>query len=559
MKMKKILLTLGMLLVAITLTACEGRLDPFELLTLTHEVEADIESIMMDIEVDMRWATSDETFNIPMTIHVEQENHDRWKTVITTTILEEHEEITVFEREGQTYTEMLLEGRVVNRFRAESTESHDGDLFLTHFITPDTVDESSATSTDDDGYRLEFLLNLDGILAFLEAFNLAETISAPSALDEEDISGKMIIYLDELYQPTSIELNLEEIDLILDEEEVALTFEMVLTTVQIGDVTVDFPEWLDIDPINEVELIGVWTLEDESEYFLFFAEDQTGFLLDNTAGNMIFEDFTWEILNENHLHLHFEANMDEIDRQAIAIVGDTLTMLNLDNDVETTLHFSMTLLEFAEFLEALATPPILEADLVGVWTWHPDDDARDYLLVFDYDQTGFLFDNTAGNMIFEEFTWEILNGNHLYLHFEANEGEADRQEIFLDQDVLTLIGLDNQIEFSLYFTMTISEFIDFFEALEDADGSESTDEVDGTDLIGTWEWANNSVFQLIFNADGTGEWIGLYDEFTWETSGDELTIVVARVPQEWQFEIRGGNLILSSLDIPGLSYTYNRR
>ena len=557
MRMKKILLTVGMLLALISLTACGGNLDPFELLERVHEVEADMDSIMIEVEVDMIWDLSDVMIDIPMTVQIESESQDRWRTAIATTILGEHEETSVFVRDGYEYTEKLLNGTIVNRFRAEElSEHHESGLFFTHFISAYTVDESSATSTDD-GYRLDFLLNLDGILAFLEEFNLAETISAQSDLEEEEFNGEMIIYMDDEYRPTLIEVNLEEIDLMLNGGDVALTFDMTLTTVQVGDITVEFPEWLDVEPVNEADLVGVWTWEVGSEYFLFFDRDQTGFLLDNTAGNMVFEDFTWEVLNENHLYIDFEANMGELDRQEVVLEGNVLTMLNLDTGIETTLYFSMTMVEFADFLESLVA--VDEADLAGVWTWNPDGEARDYLLIFDYDQTGFLFDDTSGNMILEDFTWEIVGGNHLYIYFEANMGEVDRQEIMLDMDTLRMVSLDSGIETVLYFVMTVSDFVDFLESLEDEMPTEEAPADEEAELVGTWEWDLIDEFQLVFNADGTGEWVGVYDAFRWETSGDELTLIIGGLPEHWRFEIRGRNLIISSLDMPGLTYTYIRR
>jgi len=561
--MKKIVLTLGVLMIAILLTACGENLDTFELLELAHEAEADVDSMIIEmaLDIEMFLAEQDRVIGMSTAMRVESESEHRWKSETSIIMEGQHHETTRFVRDGNEYIEERIDGDVTERIRSEFNDDDTSeDIFFTNLITEDMVLDSSAASTDD-GYRLEFDLNSDGIALIFEELEF-EGASVQPDLDEEEAHHTMVIYLDDDHRPTYVEIDFEGIDILFDGEEMILTLNLVIETVQFGNVTVAFPDWLDDEPISVADLVGAWTWDPvgiESDHFLYFSTIHTGFLFykggtmfDGRLGDdhLVFVEFEWELLNHNNLYLHFDAS-GETFRYEIFIEDDVLTRVNLDTGDEDILYFNMTLAEFSDFLDSLTSAvEVSEDDLVGVWTWEI---GSEFLLFFDYDQTGILLDNTAGNMIIEPFTWE-LNGNVIYSHFEANEGIVDRQEIIsLDGDVLTLLDLEYEFEFDLYFTMTATEFIEYLDALED-EGSEAE-----FDLPGTWQWESNHVFRLVFNEDGTGEWIGMYDEFRWETSGDELTLIVFGIPQRWHFEISGRNLIISSLDLDGLSYTYIRR
>jgi len=560
--MKKILLTLGVLIVAISLTACGENLDAFELLELAHEAEADVDSMIIEMALDLEMSIveQDQVIGMSTTMRVEAESEARWKSETSIIMDGQHHETTKFVRDGNEYIEERIDGDVTDRIRSEFTDDPSEDMFFTHSITEDMVSDSSAASTDD-GYRLEFDLNSDGITLIFEELEF-EGASAQPDLDEE-AHHTMVIYLDEDHRTTYVEIDLEGIDIQFDGEEMILSLNLAIESIQFGNVTVDFPDWLDIEPIAVADLVGAWTWDPvgiESDHFLYFSSLQTGFLFyrggtmfDGMLGDdhLVFVEFEWELLNHNNLYLTFN-DSGEVFRYDISIEDDLLTRINLDTGDEDVLYFNMTLAEFSDFLDSLNAPVISEEDLVGVWTWEI---GSEFLLFFDYDQTGILLDNTAGNMIIEPFTWE-LNGNVIYSQFEVNEGFVDRQEaLSFDGSVLTLLDLDEDLQFDLYFTMTVAEFIDFLDELEGG-GSESESEAD---LVGVWEWELGNEFRLVFNANGTGEWVGLHNEFTWEVSGDELTMNILGVPQRWSFEISGRELIISSLDLAGLSYTYIRR
>jgi len=456
MKMKKLLLSLGMVMTVVLLTAC-GSLDAFDLLDLYSEAEADIDSFVLEMVVDIGMSIEGMSVDMLMTVNMEAESEDRSRTDTSMEIMGQSEETTIFVRDGNEYAEERIDGGVVSRSRSEFNEGDSSELESTAiigFLSEDTTYDSSATR-EDDGYRLEFVLNLAGVSSLLEELELGDVVGDQWDESEDDETANiMVMYLDEDYMPISFAISLVEIDVIIEGEEATMTLDIGLTAEE--DVTIDFPDWLDVDPVSE-------------------------------------------------------------------------------------------------------------ADLVGVWTWDQAGIGNEYLVIFASDGTGALMDNTEGTMIFEDFTWEILNDNHLYTYFEANiiagYGPGRHEIIDIDGGALSKVNLDEGIEVTLYFVMTVDEFIDFLDSLEEEPVESSESSAAEDDLVGTWEWDISDTFQLIFNEDGTGEWIGIGDEFTWEVSGDEILMSVVGIPgtERWHFEISGQELIITNIMVPEMVYTYIRQ
>jgi len=363
--MKKLILALGTVMAIILLTACGENLDALELLDLSHSAESDIESLVVELEGDVNMSTTGMSIDMPMTMRLEVENEDQWRIDTSVLVMGQSQESSTFVREGYEYVEERVDGDVVDRSRSELADTSDTeDVFFTGFIAERTIYESSASSTDN-GYRLEFILNIDGVSSLIEELDLGDVVSnqSDSDVDGEESNNKMIIYIDEDYITTSIEISLTGIDVNLEGEEATLALDLTITTEQIGNVTIDFPDWLDVDSVSEADLVGVWTWDQAgvgNEYLLIFDSNQTGLLFDNTTDNLILEEFTWEILNGNHLYTYFEANLEAgygADRQEISISGDALTKVSLESGIESVIYFIMTVDEFVDFLELLEEDP----------------------------------------------------------------------------------------------------------------------------------------------------------------------------------------------------------
>jgi len=78
-------------------------------------------------------------------------------------------------------------------------------------------------------------------------------------------------------------------------------------------------------------------------------------------------------------------------------------------------------------------------------------------------------------------------------------------------------------------------------------------------LIGTWDWEVDSRFQLIFEADGTGEWLGVAESFNWSmTRNGDIRMHLEQGLATWSFEINGDELFIERSDGVDESYTYVR-
>ena len=77
-------------------------------------------------------------------------------------------------------------------------------------------------------------------------------------------------------------------------------------------------------------------------------------------------------------------------------------------------------------------------------------------------------------------------------------------------------------------------------------------------IVGDWAWDHTGTWYYTFNDDGTGSQFGNID-FTWETSGNELTMTILGTPMVYEFEVSGDALRLISIDFPDLDFTYTRQ
>jgi len=349
--MKKLLLKFGLVMAIIILTACDRNLDAFELLELAHEVQeqADVVSMTMDLDTQVSMSGDDHSRDSPITIRFEVESEERMRMDISMlAVMMDDEEINMilFERDGYEYAE-------INGQRTRTALDTDdfvmtdlidgmfGADFIDNFtyIDEDWVETSSIERTDDDGYRLEFIFNIERLSAFYAGIDFGIPgmnvfLGDLSDFDEEQKNWGMVMtaYLDEDYLFTSATVTAEfsavealaftDIDGIDQELEVAIEIEMILAK-SFEDVVIDFPDWLDeignVIPRSEADLVGVWEWNFDDRFQLVFNEDGTG---EWVGFN---HEFTWEVSG------------DEIVMNVVGGIGDPRRWRFEINDRELTI------------------------------------------------------------------------------------------------------------------------------------------------------------------------------------------------------------------------------
>ena len=297
--MKKIFRMVVMLVVIVLLMACHTSLDAFELLERLHQTEAPTSRIV-DVQIDTSASMDDMTFEMPMTMYIEVESEERMYMEWSMTIIEDEvswdDEMgeTTFIRDGYIYEE-----HITNRSRSEvdAADMEIAQMFNVDFsyIIEDVV-ESSAAERTDGGYRLEFILNQEGLFAVLSDFEgdddvaefIAELLDDFLDLDEEGMGASnvvIVIYLDAEYHFISSITNLE-FDASIEDLGMMLDMTMVMTiTIDATDVAIDFPDWVDelgapVD-LTDSELLGLWEHGWGSVHLLVFDRaDSVEFLED---------------------------------------------------------------------------------------------------------------------------------------------------------------------------------------------------------------------------------------------------------------------------------------
>ena len=247
----------------IILTACDRNLDAFELLELAHEAQeqADVVSMTMEIDAEVSMSDGERSMHIPMTIQFEVESEERMRMDMSMSVMGEEMNTVLFVRGSYGYGE--LDGHrtrtALDMDNSEITDFIDGmfgDDFIDNFtyIDEDLLETSTAERTDDGGYRLEFIFNIDGLVAFFEDTDLGilgmDNFGDLSDFDEEQENWGMvmIVYLDEDYLFTSATVTAEfgAVEAFTDVRGQEIDMEIEMTMVMLfEDVIIDFPDWLD--------------------------------------------------------------------------------------------------------------------------------------------------------------------------------------------------------------------------------------------------------------------------------------------------------------------------
>jgi len=454
--MKKLLLMVVMLLAVVTLTACRDNLDAFELLERSHETEAHI-SGTAHLDADITMSMEGMTFDMPMTMRMEVESEERMRIEVSMSIPMEGEmsEI-VYLRDGYVYTD---ENGTRTRSEVDADAMDMADSFNTDLeaLTEAMIEDSSAERTDD-GYRLEFILNQEGVMFILDDLEMGEDMFDMSGIDEEDLeesNNVMVIYMDEDYRLISSETTLE-IEFSMEEMGISMDMSMdMLITIEATDVTINFPDWLDEvgnelpgAPIAAADLIGVWEWEFGSHIFVFNADGTGigGFIdLVESVNPDDLDDFTWEILNGNHIYIDYNDWWTE--RWAAVIEGNTLIITDLDFPDIVYTYYRTDDSIFGEKPETggnSGNGDVTDAsieDLLtgGVWSWDGDSQV---LYAFNPAGVGIRSGTGVPGGI-EAFEWSIVDGN-LHMEFQADAMfgvDYEMWEVTIENDVLTLESL----------------------------------------------------------------------------------------------------------------------
>lgn len=444
---------IGALLVAgsiwFVLSLSDNSLDAFELLQRSHAVQEDVESMIMDIHADINMSMPGMSMDIPLTMRMEVENEDRMLMDMSISMLGMDMTTTTFLRDGYEYTEEIEFG-IANRSRnaitpVDSLEmleffdmfNFDADSMLESMIT------DSSASRIDDGYRLEFELDLSGLMS---SFGALAPLMMDDLFDFTDMFDGLVItlvmYLDGDYMLTSMEL-LMAMEIDVEGTMADMNMNFVATMVQVGDVTIDFPYWLDeMETSDAPGLIPSLTPETlpsdfENSALLGYWENGSGTIflwVFERADSVEFLANGTVVITENGRNRteswapngtgSFTANGDSF---TYSIIGDVLTITDSAND-----SWSFDRADSATPANDRRGDEISAVDILGNWEWDIDGD-----FIYNFNADGTATRGFSDGRI--DFEWEITNGNVINMHIG---NWTEQWEAVLINDTLTLSDLN---------------------------------------------------------------------------------------------------------------------
>lgn len=387
--MKKLLVMVTMLILIVSLVACGESLDlgdhpnnhlnAFDLLRHSNEAQANITSMITEINVQTRTSRSGELiddYSTMMRMEIENENKlrvDFNHDITGSTPFSS----TVFLRKGYLYTEMDRSDSFDTplRFREEMDPFFMMEInsmvnfFDMNFITEEMLADSSVTLTDN-GYRVAFTLDIEGVLALA---NHLGTLDDPDE-DFETFYFSVLIYLDENYLPIFSQI-IGEVSFDGELDEITMT----MTTIQIGNVVINFPDWLD-----ELKYGSVNEPTCDSDNVEHHHIEQY---------NEFFEAYLQEIGHDNHGFVGLpESWIAEVigDEDHILILGNgwhSITMSLIDSGPAsnfTNIYYDM-IIEQAELVGRIETVCMGSYEVYRLMGFYEENDQ--YRLVFIFDRT----------------------------------------------------------------------------------------------------------------------------------------------------------------------------
>jgi len=304
-----------------------SNLDAFELLQRSHDVMSGFDSTIIDFSAEIEIAAAGFSLEMPMTgrIYTEMISETDANIMMEMEIsaFGTHTSTTIFYRDGYMYTDLSGE-RTREAMDLDFALGQIADMTMFDIdITENRIINSSVESRRD-GYRLTFELNADAMLDAMGEY--AEDLSVA---DIEGGAFIFTIYLDNNYQQVSsvFDVEVEFMDMGMSAD---MSISMRTDVVQVGDVTIAFPSWLDsvatIEFIDTADapFIGYWGNGSGSEWLFVFEEaDSVEFLPNGTViiyeGRMEFIE-SWSLGSDNILRVAGREFTWEISGEILTII-----------------------------------------------------------------------------------------------------------------------------------------------------------------------------------------------------------------------------------------------
>ena len=424
-------------------------LDAFALLARSSKVMEDVDSMIMDLDMQMRFTAPGIAIDIPLNarMYIEMLNDSDlyMKLEMEMDMFGMTESVNMYFRDGYFYT--VEDGNVTRELldsEAALDQAMDNMMVMDSLFDFDSdMIESSSVRRIDEGYRLEFTLNNDATMDLLARQDGMDMFDLNDS-DFEDGDAVITIYLDENYRQTTFSLDMS-IPFTEDGITGAVSMLTTLTYVQIGNVTVHFPDYLDhigesphirTVGLTESPLLGYWE-NGSGDVFLwvFNQADSVHFLENGTViitEDGVSETATWEVTELGAFTVNDRAF-------TYAIQGDVLTITDSSNDNWSFERGITPDIDVVDVDSAIST-----TDIIGSWEW--DGNSR-FVYTFNEDGTGV---RGGGNYELEEFEWYISAGN-LHLEFDSIamfHVDYEMWSITIIDGILTLASLQGGGTFS---------------------------------------------------------------------------------------------------------------
>jgi len=260
--LKKILTFMGTAVLLLSLTACSNSYTALELLELSNEAMEEVDSGIFDLDMEIRMGTGFGSVTVPLearlVIDMLNSNDANVSMEAEMSLMGMSSNMSMYYRDGHLYVdEDGFRERLPMSFNMAMSEIL-GPFGIDTDLNENWIEEYSIEPTDD-GHRLEFTLNENATR--IMNLDLVEGIADPgSRINHEEMT--LVIYVDEDYYQTSIELEMEA-TATMERQEVEVSISLTLDVVETGNVTVHFPAWLDEPlgsgvPVGDHELLGTW-------------------------------------------------------------------------------------------------------------------------------------------------------------------------------------------------------------------------------------------------------------------------------------------------------------
>jgi len=179
--------------------------------------------------------------------------------------------------------------------------------------------------------------------------------------------------------------------------------------------------------------------------------------------------------------------------------------------------------------------------LVGIWEWN---DNRLWRYNFNPDGTGTF--GYPGE--FHRFTWSLPGAGHVEIRIHGVTGIEENWDYVIEGDRLTLSNRQTGGEVYTYIRAGA------------ASGDGASLDIN-PDLVDTWNWSENPLWQEILRDDGTGTrgFPGELEHFIWSTPRPgHLYVDVDGMLEFWNYTFVEDVLVLENLQNPGGLYLFRR-